>query len=61
MEALVSGVEFSRTGGRKREVPADWREIILSECPEFHCPERFEELPESVRAVVWNVVQKRKN
>jgi hypothetical protein len=61
MEALVSGVEFSRTGGRKREVPADWREIILSECPEFNCPERFEEMPESVRAVVWNAVQKRKN
>jgi hypothetical protein len=58
MEAHNSGAELSR-GTRKRQVPDDWREIILTNAPDFNCPDRFEELPESIRAVVWDSVDQR--
>jgi hypothetical protein len=58
IEAHNCGVEFAGTV-RKRTVPENWRDIILEACPEFNCPDRFEEVPESVRAYVWESISKK--
>jgi hypothetical protein len=58
MEAHNSGAELSR-GTRKRQVPDDWREILLTLNPDYECPNRFEEVPDSVKGLVWEEVDRR--
>jgi hypothetical protein len=40
-------------------VPDGWRGIVGELDPEFHCPDRWEELPEPVRRAVWEEVKNR--
>jgi len=59
-EAAKSGIDPSKTPAKKKEAPADWRDIMGELYPEAHCPENFWELPESIRAHLCEESQKRK-
>lgn len=59
--AHQNGVEV-RANGRAglAEAPEGWRDLVGELDPEFHCPDRWEELPEPVRRAVVEEVKRRK-